>query len=108
MNITKVEKLDATESFTLEWKGEKVNFEAKSVTLTPQVLQDVGEFISYPKAVASIVTEWDVTADDAGNKWPLTEEGLAKLPVPFLTAVLNKIAESWSGDEKKQTASASG
>jgi hypothetical protein len=106
MNISK--KLAQTEQFELEYEGEKVAFEAKSYTLTPQFLKDAGDLISYPKAVAEVVTDWDVTTDDAGNKYPIDEENLARLPVPFLTAILNKVAESWSGDKKKQQASAIG
>ena len=106
MNISK--KLAQTEQFEMEYEGEKVSFTAKSVSLTPQFLKDAGDLISYPKAVAEFVTDWDVTTDDAGNKYPIDEENLARLPVPFLTAVLNKISESWAGDKKKASASATG
>jgi hypothetical protein len=108
MNITKVAKLDETESFEMEWEGHAVKFDAKTVTLTPQFLKDAGDMIAYPKAVAEVVSDWDVTSDDEGTKWPLTELELAKLPVPFLTAILNKISESWAGDKKKQKDSANG
>jgi hypothetical protein len=108
MNITKVAKLEETESFELEWQGEKVRFDAKKASLTPAFLKDVEVVIGYPKAVADTLTNWDVTIDDDGTKYPLTESELAKLPVDFLTAVLNKISDSWAGDKKKQKASASG
>jgi hypothetical protein len=35
MNITKVEQLDKTVSFSFEWKGEKVNFDAYENSMTP-------------------------------------------------------------------------
>lgn len=92
----------------MEYEGEKVTFTAKKASLTPQFLKDAGDLISYPKAVSEVVTDWDVTSDDAGNKYPIDEENLARLPVPFLTAILNKISESWAGDKKKQQASATG
>ena len=108
MNITKVGKLDQTAKFEMEWEGHKVHFSARSASLTPQFLKDSGDLTSYPKAIAEVLTEWDVTSDDEGTPWPLTEPELAKLPVPFLTAILNTIAESWTGDKKKLQASASG
>jgi hypothetical protein len=106
MNITKY--LDEVETFELEWNGEKVTFDAKKANLTPSFLANIGEVVSYPKALAGTLTDWDVTKDDADNKWPITEEGLSQLPVDFLSAVLGKIAESWGADKKKQKASASG
>lgn len=108
MNITKVGKLDQTENFEMEWEGHKVSFSAKAASLTPQFLKDAGDLISYPKAIAEVLTDWDVTSDDEGTKWPISEDALAKLPIPFLTAILNTVAESWGGDKKKQSKSASG
>lgn len=108
MNITEVEELEITETFEMDWKGHKVTFEAFRHTLNPQFLKDAGDMISYPKAVASTLKSWDVTKDAEGTPWPLTEPELSRLPVPFLTAILNKISESWAGDKKKQKASASG
>jgi len=108
MNITKAAKLNETESFELEYNGEKVKFEAKAASLTPRLLSQTSAISGYAKAVAEVVTDWDVTSDDNGTKWPLTEADLEMLPVNFLDAVLGKVAESWGGDKKKPQASASG
>lgn len=108
MNITEVEELEKTEPMSMDWKGHTVNFEAKTASLTPQFLKDAGDLISYPRAIVTVVDKWDVTKDAKGTPWPLEEDELAKLPVPFLTAMLNKVAESWSGDQKKVEGSPNG
>lgn len=101
MNITEVEQLEATETFTLDWKGQKVTFDVLTSSLTPDFLQNTKSSREFPIAIATYVTDWDVTKDNEGNKWPLTERELARLPVPFLGAVIGKIVESWAGDTKK-------
>lgn len=108
MNITEVEQLDKTESFEMEWKGHIVKFEALANVLTPKFLQDTRDGAQFARAVADTVKKWDVTKDKKGTPWPLIEPELARLPVPFLDALLAKVAESWTGDEKKQKASANG
>ena len=108
MNITKVAKLDETEEFQMEWSGEPVWFKARKSNLTPGFLRQVGSVFTYPEAIASVLTDWDIYSDDEGTKWPLTVAELEKLPVEFLDAILNKISESWTGDKKKQEASQSG
>jgi hypothetical protein len=100
--------LDKTVSFSFEWKGEKVNFDAYENSMTPGFMKHATTIVGYPKVVAETVKTWDVTVDDKGTPYPLTEDELEKLPVPFLTKVLDTIAESWTGDKKKQSASASG
>lgn len=108
MNITEVEELDEMVPMSMDWKGHTVNFKARKSTMTPQFLKDAGDIMSYPKAVAEAVGEWDVTMDEKGTIWPLTEPELSRLPVPFLTAMLNKVSEPWAGDKKKPQDSASG
>jgi hypothetical protein len=108
MNITKVAELEKTESFECEWKGHKIRFEALATSLTPNFLKDTRDQALYARAVAENVRSWDVTKDDEGTPWPLTEPELARLPTAFLDTVLAAIAESWTGDKKKPEASQNG
>lgn len=101
MNIAKV--LEETASFETEYNGHKISFEAAKASLTPLFMQNITQITDYPKAVASVVRDWDVTSDDEGTKWPLDEESLGKLPVPFLSAIIDRIGESWSGEKKSAT-----
>ena len=107
MNITKVEQLNETIPLSFEWKGETVNMDVYRNTMTPGFMKNVASIIGYPKVIAEAVKKWDVTTDDVAM-YPLTEEELEKLPVDFLVKALNTISETWTGDEKKQSASASG
>ena len=109
MNITKVANLDAVTRFECEWKSEAFWFEAKTASLTPYFLKNIDKSQDYPSAIAAIVTDWNITAgDNDADKWPLTVEALGTLPLDFLGFVINKIGESWAGDTKKQSNSASG
>lgn len=99
MNITKI--LEKTESFEIEYNGEKVKFDAKTAGWTPKLLKNYETAEDLPKTVMEVVSNWDVTADNKGTKWPLTEDKLAELPIPFLDAILTKVSESWAGDKKK-------
>ena len=107
MNITKVANLDRTEEFSVEWNGETVNFTARTASLTPGFVKQIGSVVSFPQAIASTVTDWDVTWDGE-KKVALTEDDLEKLPVNFLDAVLGKVMESWTGDKKKPKSSDNG
>jgi hypothetical protein len=104
MNITKI--LDETVPMEVEWNGEKIAFDVRKANLTPNMLRSVNSVADYSKAVAESVTKWDVTTDDEGTMWPLTDSELSRLPVPFLSAILDKISETWAGDKKKPEASA--
>jgi hypothetical protein len=106
MNISK--KLAQTEQFEIEYESEKVSVYRKVCEPYASVPKGRGRSYLVSESCSEVVTDWDVTTDDAGNKYPIDEENLARLPVPFLTAILNKVAESWSGDKKKQQASATG
>lgn len=106
MNISKV--LEETESFEFDFNGQKVKFDAVKASLTPELIRNTSAAIDYPKALVSVVKAWDLTVDDEGTKYPISEESLSKLPVNFLSSVLDKIGESWSGDKKKSATSQSG
>lgn len=106
MNISTL--LDETEEFTAEYGGHKIVFQAAKASLTPSVLLNLSKITDYPKAVAEVVRDWDVTSDNKGTKWPLDEESLGRLPVKFLAAILDKIGESWAGEKKSETPSQNG
>lgn len=108
MNITKVAGLDQTVPMDMEWKGNPVHIEAKKETQTPDFFKNIERFQDYPQAVADTVASWDVTIDDEGHPYPIEVPALSKLPVEFLTAVINKVSEPWTGDAKKQKSSANG
>jgi hypothetical protein len=106
MNIAK--ELEATQQFEAEYNGHKITFDAATASLTPAFIMNIGEVTDYPKAVAAVVKDWDVTKDDEGNKWPLDEESLGKLPVKFLSTIIDRIGESWAGEKKSGSPSVSG
>lgn len=49
--------------------------------------------------LARTLVKWDVEQDD-GTMWPVTGDGLAKLPVPFLGRVMDAIGEHATGDRE--------
>lgn len=102
MDISEI--LGKTVDFEVEWRGHKVKFSAREDSLTPHLLSNIKAAEDYPKAIALVVTDWDVTGKDPNEKWPLTEDALSRLPIAFLSAMLDKIGESWSGEKKSATA----
>lgn len=100
------ELIGETTDFEVDWKGKKIKFTARTASLTPHLLSNIKTVEGYAAALSGVLTDWDLT--DGEKPWPTTEESVARLPVPFLSAVLDKIGESWAGDAKKNEASASG
>lgn len=92
----------------MDWKGKKVAFTAQTESLTPHLLNNIQTAGGYAKALVGVVTDWDLTDKDPAKKWPLDEEHIAKLPVAFLSAILDRIGESWAGEKKSETPSQNG
>lgn len=108
MNIAK--QVEQTRRFNGEWKDATFWFEARENCLTPSLMQDFKDFTDKPLSMASglagVLTAWDI--DWNGEPFPPTTENLAKLPIEFLTYVMERISESWSGNGQTPSASASG
>lgn len=106
MNISTLNK---TARLEIEYNGEKVWFQCKTNALTPRFLDQVSNIQTdvklLAKALASVVTEWDINLD--GQPFPPTEENLLDVPTPFLTTMIEKMTEVWGGDVGKPLASAS-
>lgn len=106
MNIATLNK---TARLEIEYNGQTVWFEAKTNALTPRFLDQVSNIQAdvklLAKALASVLTAWDIDLD--GEPFPPTEENLLDVPTPFLTAIIEKMSEAWAGDVGKPLASAS-
>lgn len=98
MDITK--ELEETVDLTVEYKDQTIAFTADKASLTPAFVKNIGKIEDYPAAVAGTVKDWDVTAH--GAKWPLDQDSLERLPSGLLLAIINRIGETWSGDEAKK------
>jgi hypothetical protein len=96
-----------TANFTIEWEKETIGFSAKRNALTPRLMKRFTDIEKDPMqmayALASIITKWDIEDVD-----PTDAESLADLPVEFLTKIVEKLGEVWSGNPQKAEASASG
>jgi hypothetical protein len=88
----------------MEWKGKKVKFTAQKDTITPHMLNNIKSPADYARAISGVVTDWDLTDKDPKKKWPTDEESVSRLPVAFLSAMLDRLAETWSGEKKSATA----
>jgi hypothetical protein len=106
MNIKPL--LEETEDFKGKFNGQEYSFTARTASLTPRFIEALHDRRELPGALSNALTDWDITDGDDGPKIPITRESLRDIPVPFLEAVALTITESWSGDKKKQKASASG
>ncbi len=104
MDLT--EELEETIDLDTEWNNKKVDFTVAKASLTPAFIQNLGSLADYPKALAGCLRKWNVTVH--GEVWPLDEGSLSRLPSPFLSKVIDRIGESWSGDEAKKKHSATG
>jgi hypothetical protein len=96
-----------TANFSIEWNTETVNFSAKRNALSPRLMKRFTDIEKDPMqmayAIASILTKWDIEDVDCTDA-----EALADLPVEFLTKIVEKLGEVWSGNPPKAEASASG
>jgi hypothetical protein len=96
-----------TANFSFEYNGETVQFSAKRNALSPKLMKRFTDIEKDPMqmayALADILTTWDI--EDVDCKDP---DALGDLPVEFLTKLIEKLGEVWSGDSKKQQALASG
>ena len=95
------------------WEGNEFWFEAHERALTPRVMQQLKDMETRPiemaNGMAGILTDWSIYRDEEGD-FPPTAENLAILPIEFLTDILDKMSETWAGNEQKpkQSASSSG
>ncbi len=89
-----------TETFEVVYRDQTVTFEAKSDALTPRLMQSFADLREKPieiaNALGSVLVRRDIDLD--GQPFPPTAENLAGIPVPFLTAIIEKLGESWSGN----------
>ena len=94
-------------SFEVEWNGEKIGFSAKRNVLSPKLMKRFTDIEKDPMqmayALATIITQWDIEDVDCTDA-----DALGDLPVEFLTKIVERLGEVWSGDSKKQQALASG
>lgn len=102
------ELIGETTDFEMEWKGKKVAFTAQTASLTPHLINNIQSAAGFAKALAPVITDWSLTDKDPNKKWPTDEEHIALLPIPFLSAMLDKIGESWAGEKKSETPSENG
>lgn len=114
MKLNTVTGAGKTALFEKEWESESVWFYAKEKSLTPKVMQSFADIQTRPLAIAEgltdILTTWSITLEKESpeqpsasfvSDFPPTAENLARLPVDFLTFILETIGEAWQGDEKK-------
>lgn len=110
MDISKVLELDKTAKFKDEWNGVPYSFEAKTSIITPKFLQSLADLESKPMEFAAEVSRfmvsWDI--DFAGEEFPPTAENLQRLPIEFSVRLVEKVGESWSGNEQKPKRSLNG
>jgi hypothetical protein len=96
-----------TANFSIDWNGETVNFSAKRNALSPKLMKRFADIEKDPMqmayALADILTQWDIEDVDCKDA-----EALGDLPVEFLTKLIEKLGEVWSGDSKKDQPLASG
>ena len=111
MNATKVLNLDATERLDCECNGEKFWIEAKAETRTSNFRQALIHAGEDPKSVvtelANFITDWNVFLHKEGD-FPPTAENIGNMPEDFAAILVSRILETWTGDKKKQKASANG
>jgi hypothetical protein len=109
MNLAKALDLEKVTRFNDEINGEKFWFDAKDELMTPEFLNQLDNWdtdhLGCCKAMASIITDWDVEMD--GEPFPPTAENFAKVPKKFSAHIINTIAASWQGNPQKPDESAS-
>lgn len=110
MDLQKALDLEKVTTFDDEWNGEKFSFTAKTNALTPRVLDQFANIQTQPiglaKSLANILTDW--TINMGGEAFPPTAENLERVPVEFLTRIIERLGESWSGNAPKPSKSQSG
>lgn len=96
-----------TATFEIEWNDEKIGFSAKRNVLSPRLMKRFTDIEKDPMqmayALASIITKWDIEDVD-----PTDADALGDLPVEFLTKIVEKLGEVWSGEKKSLAASPNG
>lgn len=94
-------------TFSFEYAGETIQFSAKRNVLSPKLMKRFTDIEKDPMqmayALAEILTKWDIEDVDCTDA-----EALGNLPVEFLTKIVEKLGEVWSGESGKVQASASG
>ena len=96
-----------TANFSFEYNGETVQFSAKRNALSPKLMKRFTDIEKDPMqmayALAEILTKWDIEDVDCTDA-----DALGNLPVEFLTKIVEKLGEVWSGEKKPQAASQNG
>ena len=98
----------AIATLDIEWEGDRVEFSAKRHSMTPDLAERLQGVDKSPRqmafVLADILTEWSYTDVD-----PTNPEELAKYaPVELLGKIVERVSQTWGGDQKKLEASASG
>lgn len=107
MNIEK--QIEETEKFECEYNGQIVHFTARKAAITPRFVKNIDTVTNFPRAIISIVTDWDVFWDAAETqKVELVEDQLERIPRDFFDAIIDTVCAAWNGDKKKSKASSSG
>ena len=96
-----------TATFEIDWRGNPVQFTASRDGLSPRLMKRFTDVEKDPMqmayALSDILVSWDI--EDVDCKDP---EALAPLPVEFLSKLIEKVGETWSGRPTSPAASASG
>ena len=91
----------ATTTISVSWMGETADVEVRPGALTRAVLEDLAN-TSDPKAVCrgvmAFVASWDIL--DGGERLPVTEEVIARLPVRFVDRILLETYKSVRAEGK--------
>jgi hypothetical protein len=94
-------------NFTIEWNGEQVQFSAKRNALSPKLMKRFTDIEKDPMqmafALADIIQTWDIEDVDCRDA-----DALGDLPIEFLTKLIEKLGEVWSGEKKSLATSAAG
>ena len=100
MNIEK--QIEETEKFECEYNGQIVHFTARKAAITPRFVKNIDTVTNFPRAIISIVTDWDVFWDAAETqKVELVEDQLERIPRDFFDAIIDTVCAAWNGDKKK-------
>lgn len=66
---------------------------------------EANDITKFAELMASIINDLDVV-DEEGNPWPVTAEGLKKLPIEFLSSVFSAMRDDTVGEVTGATSDA--